>query len=426
MDCVVCASYSKTYPIECMYCHEKVCQECYQTGILLDTHEPRCLFCKKPLSIEAIMKNTPRSWVVNKFFPHLTSIRMESEKNLLIHDQSEARLLIMIQTYRDALRRMPTISKLRKRLKLKTGSHPEIETIRKTRHDLQQKIREMSSSSFAKKKTTPAKWKGFCPLNNCRGFISSDGICGLCQAKSCVMCGEKDHQPDECDPDILKNFTAIVNETKPCPCCSVSIYQMSGCDQMWCVLCHTTFSWKTGEVLKGMVHNPHYYEWLFNTTNNRRDIHLDPCGEIPDAMTYLDHMRYHQFPHIGLYSQIHRTLNHMQHVVLPSMHINRVPSNKELRIRYLIKDINEKRWHHLLQVRERRRLKLNSLYQITETVVQVLSDMIRKSIQSPDHDAIHNEIEQFRQYIKSQYQSVCDIHGGGLPESLRSTMLIFH
>ncbi len=34
------------------------------------------------------------------------------------------------------------------------------------------------------------------------------------------------------------------------------------CDQMWCVECKTAFSWSKGTVETGMVHNPHYYQWM--------------------------------------------------------------------------------------------------------------------------------------------------------------------
>ena len=34
------------------------------------------------------------------------------------------------------------------------------------------------------------------------------------------------------------------------------------CDQMWCVECKTAFSWSKGTIETGMVHNPHYYQWM--------------------------------------------------------------------------------------------------------------------------------------------------------------------
>lgn len=44
---------------------------------------------------------------------------------------------------------------------------------------------------------------------------------------------------------VLSDFTVVKN-----------------CDQMWCIECKTAFSWSKGTVEVGIVHNPHYYQWM--------------------------------------------------------------------------------------------------------------------------------------------------------------------
>ncbi len=37
---------------------------------------------------------------------------------------------------------------------------------------------------------------------------------------------------------------------------------VKNCDQMFCTSCNIAFSWISGEIDNGVVHNPHYYQWL--------------------------------------------------------------------------------------------------------------------------------------------------------------------
>jgi len=41
---------------------------------------------------------------------------------------------------------------------------------------------------------------------------------------------------------------------------------VKNCDQMYCTQCNTAFSWKTGTLETGRIHNPHYYEQIRNGT----------------------------------------------------------------------------------------------------------------------------------------------------------------
>jgi len=54
---------------------------------------------------------------------------------------------------------------------------------------------------------------------------------------------------------------------------------------MWCIECKTAFSWKSGEIVNGKIHNPHYYEYLRKTQGfvPRAD---NPCQEV-QTLQYL-------------------------------------------------------------------------------------------------------------------------------------------
>jgi hypothetical protein len=122
-----------------------------------------------------------------------------------------------------------------------------------------------------------------CPATGCGGFVDTLWKCGMCDIKICKDCHAiKTADTHTCNPDDMATATALAAETKPCPKCAAAISKVSGCDQMWCTLCHTTFSWNTGKVETSIVHNPHYFQWM---AANGQAI---PRADLPGAVCDID------------------------------------------------------------------------------------------------------------------------------------------
>jgi hypothetical protein len=100
-----------------------------------------------------------------------------------------------------------------------------------------------------------------CPVDDCRGFLSSQYKCGLCETWSCPDCnviiGKSKTTPHTCDPNDVESVKLMKVETKPCPKCAVPIFKIDGCDQIWCTHCHIAFCFRTC-VIEKKIH----------TTNN--------------------------------------------------------------------------------------------------------------------------------------------------------------
>ena len=121
-----------------------------------------------------------------------------------------------------------------------------------------------------------------CPMENCNGFLNEKYECGLCENKICKYCFEKLEDGHECNEEKKQTVAMLKKDTKPCPKCGELIYKVSGCDQMYCIKCHTAYSWRTGEIERGSVHNPEYYRWMRENgqviPRNPLDVQNDPCG----------------------------------------------------------------------------------------------------------------------------------------------------
>lgn len=237
-----------------------------------------------------------------------------------------------------------------------------------------------------------------CADETCRGFLSSSYKCGTCEKWTCSDClvviGPNKDVPHTCDPNTVESAKAIKTETRGCPKCATRIFKIDGCDQMWCVMegCGTAFSWETGQIATGRVHNPHYYEWLRRTGGGAapREAGDIPCGGLPTLLEVITALNDPANP--GYHSkaardilETHRNINDMVYVRLPNY-----PSrpeqlaNKELDVRYLTNEINAEEWEKQLEFSEAKFNRKREIGQILQTLITAGSDIMRQIVSQSD------------------------------------------
>jgi hypothetical protein len=267
-----------------------------------------------------------------------------------------------------------------------------------------------------------------CPAADCRGFLSTAYKCGTCFKKTCSECTDvmNDNEEHICKPESVESTKAIRKETRPCPKCAAPIYKIDGCDQMWCTNgdCNTAFSWATGQIVTGRVHNPHYYEWIRRTGGGvaPREVADIPCGGIP-AFTQFSQPFYSKYTLITSrvrhsIFEIHRHIVEIEEA-LPS-YPQQIPAltNKEANIRYLMNDITEEEWVLALDSAYTKFQKKREFGQILHTLVTATADILRNvymKMGEPGYNReipgwVENEIlstlEALRSYTNETFQKL--------------------
>jgi len=265
-----------------------------------------------------------------------------------------------------------------------------------------------------------------CPANNCNGFLSTAWKCGLCEVRVCADCHEiketktqydARHPKDEdvipapahvCTADSLATANLLRADSKNCPKCAAMIFKIEGCDQMYCTQCQTAFSWRTGRIETGTIHNPHYYDFLRRQNNgviprNPGDV---PCGGggLPG------HYDLRQlYTRVGLptaeqdiLARIHRNHAHIQHVEMQRYTTNGITDNRELRAAFLIQKIDEAKFKFTLQKNEKARNKKNDIRMVLEMYQATTADIFRNMLTATNATEILSQIQEFhnlRQYF---------------------------
>jgi hypothetical protein len=248
----------------------------------------------------------------------------------------------------------------------------EILNLKKQIYDLQFKI-SVSTSELYK---TPENNRIFirkCHYENCRGFLNSEWKCGICDMISCSNCHEVKNTLDHtCKTENIETAKLLAKDTKSCPKCATPIFKIEGCDQIWCTQCQTPFSWKTGQLENGVIHNPHYFEWLRINGNGDRNLLEVRCGREIDNHFISNIVSVSSLQ----MSTICRHIVHIRRVELPRYVVNIINDNEDLRVKYLTQKITEEKFKSLLQKRNREKTKRREIANILNMYIDSSTDIL--------------------------------------------------
>ena len=380
-NCIICTekiNKSNHSIIQCPYCSFEACRICCETFIL-DKSIAQCMnsCCGKEWTRKQLVQLFTKTFVNEKWKKNREKVLYDKEISLLPATQIIVEQEIQKEKY------MMEIKELDKK----------IDELNNYRKKIQQRMRQNLLNPDINRKV----FIRACSMENCRGFLSSQWKCGLCEHYTCSDChvikGITRDSLHICNPDELATAKLLEKDTKCCPKCATGIFKIDGCDQMWCTQCHTAFSWRTG-LIETKIHNPHFYEWqrqnLGTVPRNPED---NICGQqelnhrtIQDiskliykkvGITNLPLKNDAEKLYLNLSKIIRKTL-HLSQIQMPHYQVDNVENNLKLRIKYLRNIISKEEFKIQLQRDNKKHDKKREMYEILYLFVNTVNDIINR------------------------------------------------
>ena len=262
-QCTVCvSSYNNHSPVvTCDECEYQACRKCVVKYITNGDFLPKCMNCNAIWTHEFISKMG--GTISKRIFDHRAEVEIKKQKALLPNMMVFVELEDQIKEQEKKIHEQMSVlaKERRKYLSMSDGRQAMMNNVRNRIRSYV--LPENASSSSSNTNIVNVEYFGQCTQENCRGYIcKSTGDCGLCKTVYCKKCLDVLTDDHVCNEDTLASIRLMKESSKPCPTCCVPIHKISGCNDMFCVNCKTTFCWRTLKVHENGNSNPLYYQWL--------------------------------------------------------------------------------------------------------------------------------------------------------------------
>ena len=457
MDCSICCekfNKSNLKPVTCGFCvNFTACLACVKRYLLETTQTAHCMNCKHEWSRVNLIDNIPKTFIEKEYKKRRQELILELEKSMMPATQP----YVEIEIERNRIQELSKeVQELRSK-KYRVNSYSdryleyELDCVRKEHYIkcIIKEIRDRTERLTGHSNGVRAQFIRKCPVENCKGFLSTGWKCGICKTKVCAKCheikkmgsilqdglNEEEEEEEEqnaggehkegeekkeeernvvrghvCDPNNVETAKLLKHDTKACPKCAAMIFKIDGCDQMFCTQCHTAFSWNTMRIETRIIHNPHYFQYLRDQANGRdipRNPLDNPCAEIlPDGQAFnMETIHYisaqlNDLPSFNITESITALLSmvRIRKVVEKEMQLcnhvvayhyeNEVPinANRDIRIQYMMNLLAEEKYKQILQMREKQQEKTREFEMIFRTYVTAARDIIMNFVNLPTRD----------------------------------------
>jgi hypothetical protein len=430
-DCPVC--YDKhtaqvRKPVKCPYCDFAACVPCNKKYLLESMMDAHCMGCRRAWNDEFLDLNFTRAFRTGPWKKHREDVLMDREMALLPTRQPRVEALHKLREVQNEMKGVDKelhdldveIHKLRVQRDLIMIRKNRMAT-RVTRYEHEfrgETPPAWTLNGEAVPKQERAQFIMKCPDGDCRGFLSTAYKCGTCQKFSCKDClevlGEQKPEDHICNEERKASVALIIKESKPCPKCGTRISKVDGCDQMYCIDCHTAFSWNTGQQVTGVIHNPHYYEYLRRQNGgvaprNAGDV---PCGGVPQYYDIMARCRNLSISQQRQLTNIHRIVAEIN-----DQRIQRYQGafnendNGDLGTSYLIKEITKDDMKNQLAKREAKRMREMAIRAVLEMFTTTGLMMLTTIVNGPQltverYTEYTNEFNTLREYTNESLRRI--------------------
>jgi hypothetical protein len=484
-DCLVCCekfNKSTRKKIDCSFCEYDVCIGCAKQYMFSSIQEIHCMNCKKGWNLDLLEKFYTKKFCNEDYRKYRNDKLFENEKSMLPATQPYVE--IEIKTRKINLQIIEIQDKIKQHEKkineIDMENEPYIERLIKTglerqeiaKYRVQIDTHVLIRNFITHKKVSDSERRAFikaCPATDCKGFLSTKWKCGVCDTAVCNNCNEIKVEETEhtCKEENILSMRLLSKDSKSCPKCAAMIFKIDGCDQMYCVECHTPFSWKTGQIVSGTIHNPHYYEYLRRSgkevpraigdnpnqcddglvayqvlqpnivaicskyknskneylpqfingniynRNARTYGYYNASGSVPPESILLDD---------GMFKAYAKKITHILNIHQKAVHISNVEipryrpqvinedTNRNLRVQYMMNELTENNFKSILGTRDKIREKSNENTLIFQTLISVMTDLLREAsyprttIQKLSE--IYNNFSELKDYINDCFGKV--------------------
>lgn len=379
-------------------CEYECCIVCTKQYMLSGHEDAHCMNCKIGWDRNFLINNFDLKFINNQYKKHREDILIEREMLLMpgtqIHVEREIKL--------------EELNKRKKEIK------QQITELKKENDIIEKEIFNMRYSN--EKKQEKSQFIRKCPNGDCRGFLSQNLKCGICNIWACGECrevkGSSKDSEHTCDQEILESVKMLEKETRNCPKCSYRIYKTEGCSQMYCSPefggCGTAFCWNTGKI-EVEIHNPHYFDYLRKINNGH--VERNP-NDVICGRELNNHFITSLSRKNGVTAKlldITRNVKHIKYVNLPKYNPrDRNNGNLDLRITYMRQKISKDDMKKLVQRREKDNMKKREITNLLTMFINSMIDILYRYYydQEPNINTYIKEIQSLRFYTNECFETI--------------------